>query len=426
MVIGIDASRANLDHKSGPEWYSYYLIRKLAQLDSKNEYILYTNKPLKDGLLDLSSNQCVKKSYEGEEIIIDKNNFQEIKSSHNNVRVKILKWPFKYFWTLGRLSLEMLFHAPDVLFIPAHVLPLIHPKKSIITIHDIGYEDQVHFREEGVLGSNKSKKKLFLNLILRIVTFNKYRANMIDYSKWSTNYAVKHAKKIISASNYTKNDIIKKTNCTPEKIEVIAHGYNSQIYKKINDLEKIDDVLEKYGITRPFFFYVGRIERKKNIPALIEAFAILKDKYKDNKHKLVLVGDASHGYDEANYAIREFDLMDDIIMTGWVDECDIPYIMNASDAFIFPSNFEGFGIPLLQAMASEIPIAASNITSIPEVASGAALLFNPRYSLSISDAMVEVISNKNLREELISKGRARVSNFSWDKAAKKTLSIFNS
>lgn len=430
MIIGIDASRANLSHKSGPEWYSYYLIRKLVQLDSENQYILYSNRPLEGGLLDLTRGEYISaddQNHEGsgEGIVVDGRNYQKIKSPHGNVKVKILKWPFRYLWTQGRLSLEMAFHAPDILFIPAHVLPFVHPKRSIITIHDIGYEDAIHSKEEGSFGSSRSKRKKILDFLLKIMTLNKYQANKIDYLKWSTVFAAKHAENIITASNYTKSDIIKKTGCPPEKIRLIPHGYNEQTYRKLSDKKKIDEVLEKFGITRPFFFYIGRIERKKNIPALIEALAILRDKHKEINHKLVLAGDASFGYDEAKYVIREFDLLDDVIMTGWINELDVPYILNAADSFIFPSKYEGFGIPLLQAMAAEVPIAASDITSIPEVAKGAALLFNPRYSLSIADAMYRITVDRDLREKLVSKGKERIKEYSWEKTAKKTLELFS-
>ena len=159
MIIGIDASRANRERKSGTEWYSYYLIKRLAKLDAKNQYILYTDKPLKGGLLDLICDDCDKM---GEEVKTNKGGFQEIKSPHNNFKAKILKWPFNFFWTQGRLSIEMLFNKPDVLFIPAHTLPIIHPAKSVVTIHDVGFErDRRLYRQEQMgPGDNYGRKIL--------------------------------------------------------------------------------------------------------------------------------------------------------------------------------------------------------------------------------------------------------------------------
>lgn len=424
MIIGIDASRANRDHKTGVEWYSYYLIKKLAQLDDKNQYILYTDKPLKGGLLDLSEQDDFFQS--NQEIKYDKDGFQIIKSPFNNFKAKILNWPFDYLWTQGRLSLEMLFNRPDVLFIPAHVLPFIHPRKSIITIHDVGFKQESRLYKKEQMGPI-GRKKALLNFFVRIFTWGKYSANTVDYLSWSTEYALKYASKIITVSNFTKSELqkyykIKKV----DKIKVIYNGYNVSLCKKITDQDKVDQVLNKYGIEKPYLFYVGRIERKKNIPALIEAFALMRESDKDIKHKLVLVGDASFGYDEVNYIIEEFDLDQDVIMTGWLEEEDLPCIYNGASAFVFPSNYEGFGIPILQAMACGVPVVASNVSSIPEVAGGAALLFDPCDIKSIAESMKRIIKDEKLKQELIEKGHQRVSNFSWEKCAQETLREINS
>ena len=132
MLIGIDASRANRKFKGGTEWYSYYLIRELAKIDSKNKYILYSDKPLVGGLADLT-----KEDYEAASGRIDKRGYQTIKSPFGNFRVKILKWPFAYFWTQIRLSYEMLAHRPDILFIPAGGRPFISQEAAIKLIKQI-------------------------------------------------------------------------------------------------------------------------------------------------------------------------------------------------------------------------------------------------------------------------------------------------
>ena len=133
MLIGIDASRANRSHRTGTEWYSYYLIRWLAKLDADNQYILFTDKPLVGGLLDLTTKQYNGSDYKcrQDRADYDKEGYQIIKSPFNNFRAKILNWPFLYFWTQGRLSLEMILNKVDILFIPAHTLPIIHPKSRI-------------------------------------------------------------------------------------------------------------------------------------------------------------------------------------------------------------------------------------------------------------------------------------------------------
>jgi glycosyltransferase involved in cell wall biosynthesis len=425
MIIGIDASRANLDHKSGTEWYSYYLIRWLSKLDDKNEYILYTDKLLKGGLLDLTTEQYFEGEGQFNEIKFDKNGYQIIKSKFNNFKAKILKWPFDFFWTQGRLSLEMLLHRPDVLFVPAHTLPVIHPKKSIVTIHDIGYERQNCLYGGNEIGPDNKKAKRLLNFLVGLFTFGKYQANSVDYLKWSTEYALRKADRIITISSFSKEDLKNYYKFDYKKIRVVHNGYNKFLYKHINDPEKIKVIMEKYDIEGPYILYIGRIERKKNISALVEAFAILRENNKGLSHRLVLVGDASFGFDEIKYMIREFDLVNEIILPGWVDEVDVPYLFNGASAFVFPSNYEGFGIPLLQAMACGVPIAASNKTSIPEVVGDAALLFNPDYSLSIADALRDIIKDQKIREKLIANGFERIKQFSWEETAKKTLDIIS-
>ena len=425
MIIGIDASRANRDHKTGTEWYSYYIIRWLAKLDDKNEYILYTDEPLTGGLLDLGTKQY-SASDEQNEIKIDSKGFQEIKSPHNNFKVKILKWPIRHFWTLGRLSLEMILHRPDVLYIPAHTIPLFFPKRTVNTIHDVGFvRDHLLYRNEK-MGTQHARVDFFINLATRIFTLNKYGANTLDFLSWSTKYSLKKSSNIISVSNFTKQEIKDIYGGNTDKITVIHNGYNSFLYKKSEDTDKIKAVLDKYDLPKSYILYVGRLEKKKNTPALIEAYANLKERNKSLEQKLVLVGDASYGFDEVKYVIQEFNLDYDVIMPGWVDEEDISYIYNAASSFIFPSRYEGFGIPLLQAMACETPIAASMATSIPEVVGDAAILFNPTEVDEIAKAMEDVTLNGEIRKELIEKGKERVKNFSWNKTTRETLNLINS
>jgi glycosyltransferase involved in cell wall biosynthesis len=423
MKIGIDVSRANKSHKTGTEWYAYYLVREFAQLDKLNEYILYTDAPLVGGLKDLNKDFVHDGSDTALSYEFDEKGYQILKSPHNNFKAKVLKWPFRYFWTLGGLSLEMLFNKPDVLFIPSHVLPIIHPKKSIVTIHDIGFVKDSSLFEKNEIGPEEFNFRTFINIFVRLFTFGKYGANSYDYLRWSTKYALDKASKIITVSYFTKTELIENYRFNQEKLAVVYNGYNKDLYRKIDDQNKIDRILEEQGVEQPYFFYIGRLEKKKNIAALIEAYAIMRDKYPDIKHKLVLIGDASFGFDEIKYMTREFDIVDDVIMPGWLDEDLIPYFYNGASAFVFPSKYEGFGIPLLQAMACEVPVAASRVSSIPEVLGEAAVYFHPDYSFSIAEAMHAVISDNDLRNSLIKKGLKRVGMFSWSKCAKETLDV---
>ncbi|MFW5888241.1 MAG: glycosyltransferase family 4 protein [Patescibacteria group bacterium] len=427
MLIGIDASRANRKYKSGTEWYSYYLIKQLAWLDSKNQYILYTDKPLQKELADLGdSNTSFSRSAEEQAGRIDKKGYQTVKSPYNNFTAKVLEWPFTYFWTLGRLSWEMLFgKKPDILFVPAHGLPYFHPKRSIVTIHDVAFRKAKKLYRVSDIGAESKGGKRLINFFVTLFTLGKYGATSLDYLNWSTTFSLRRAKKIITVSKFSKQEILENYKCDPDKIKVIYNGYNNNIYRKINNKQKIERKLDKYGLSSPYILYVGRLERKKNIPALVEAFGIAKMENKDFSCKLVLVGAADYGYDEIKCLIEEYSLNSKVLMPGWIEERDMPYIYNGATAFVFPSRHEGFGIPVLQSLACGVPVAASYITPLREVGGDAALYFDPYDVESISGSLQKITMNKQLREKLIAKGYDRVKYFSWKKTAEKTLKEIN-
>ncbi len=398
MIIGIDASRANRGRKTGTEWYSFYLIQNLAQIDKINKYWLYLDTPPTPELKAAVRN-------------------------NPNFSFKYLEWPLYSFWTLGRLSLEMLIRRPDVLFVPAHTLPLFSPRKTINTIHDIAF-----VRESNLYFSEKVKTKIvgsrpLINFFVKLITFGKYRSDSVDYLYWSTAFALRHAKKIITVSEFTKQEIMSLYPKTKtQKISVVHNGYDTDLFRPIKDeAERTKIILEKYGIETPFFLYVGRLEKKKNTPALIEALAILREDNPEVKEKLVLIGNASFGFDEVKYVIEEFDLNNDVYMPGWVSEEDLPYIYNAASAFIFPTKHEGFGIPILESMACGLPTAASDIPVLREIAADAILYFDQNDKRAIATAMANIIKDTNLRQELINKGLAQSKKFSWLKCAEETL-----
>ena len=428
MIIGIDASRANRDRKSGTEWYSYYLIKYFAQLDPTNQYILYTDKPLQCGLLDLSDMDFFKPCLE-ETPKYDEKGYQIIKSPHNNFKGRVLNWPFSFFWTLGRLSFRMLVEKPDILFVPAHGLPMIGGKKNIATVHDVSFRhpDGCSLYEKKSLGPVRHKfVRSVINLVVKILTLGKYEANSFDYLDWSTRHSMKHADKIITISQATRDDIMKiycsgRNEKYAEKIKVIYNGFNDQLYKKIADEAKIDEVLERYGLKRPYFLYVGRLEKKKNSSLLVEAFAKAKYLNKDIKEKLVLVGEASFGYDELKYIINEYHLNEEVVMPGWVKEEDMPYVFSGATAFVFPSRHEGFGIPVLQAMNCGVPVVVSNILVLHEVVGRAGLFFDHNSKEDLAEALNKIATDQELRKSLIAEGMKRAKDFSWEKCAKETL-----
>lgn len=399
MTIGIDASRANRDFKTGTEWYSYYLITNLIEIDRTNNYILYTDKPLNQAFL---------------------NDLNLIKNT--NVKIKVLKWPFNYLWTLGRLSLEMIFSRPDVLFVPAHALPLFFPKKTVNTIHDIAFIKNNCLYNKDVSSSNFDSSKKILNFFVRFFTFGRYCLKSTDYLSWSTKFALKRAKKIIAVSHFTKKEIINNfKKVKADKIKVIHNGFNNNFYKLITDQERITAVFRKYGINFPFFLYVGRLEKKKNIHTLVEGFAIYKENNKDSLEKLVLIGSAGFGYDEMRYIIEELGIDQDVVILGWVEEEDLPVFFNEARVFIFPSFYEGFGIPVIQAMACKTPVLLSDIEVLHEVSDNLALFFDKNNPSDLAEKLREINNNSDFRQNLIDRGFAHANKFSFKKCAQETL-----
>ncbi|MFA6995483.1 MAG: glycosyltransferase family 1 protein [Patescibacteria group bacterium] len=399
MIIGIDASRANLQHKTGTEWYSFYLIKNLAEIDKVNKYWLYINKPPRLELVEAVKN-------------------------NPNFSFKLLNWPFRYFWTLGRLTLEMLWRRPDVLFVPAHALPLFGPLKTVNTIHDVAFWHEHNLYRSNKIKTPRSLLNSLINFFVKILTLGRYRSESVDYLYWSTAFALHHAKKIITVSQATKTEILNIYSSTkPAKIEVISNGYPADSYPPLDSVKKNPEILAKYDLTAPYFLYVGRLEKKKNTAALVEAFALLMENQPQISINLVLVGDAGFGYDEVKYIIQEFNLEKKVFLPGWVSEEDLPYIFSAASAFIFPSKYEGFGIPILQALACGVPTAVSNLSVLKEVAAGAVLYFDQNDKYSIYESMVRIIQDERLREELVAKGKERVKEFSWRKCAAETLNV---
>lgn len=399
MLIGIDASRANRIRKTGTEWYSFYLIENLAKLDKKNSYRLYLDEEPREDL-------------------------KKVVKSNPNFSFRVLRWPLNFFWTLGRLSLEMLFRRPDVLFVPAHTMPLFYPKKTIVTIHDVAFarEDRLYRFEEANTDAPWSKK--IINLFIRALTRGKYQGNSIDYLNWSTNFALKKAWKIITVSEFTKKEILDIYPFAEEKkITAIHNGFPSHAFLPLKNQDGKQEVFSKYGIEMPYFLYVGRLEKKKNTPMLIEAFSLIKEAHPELREKLVLLGNAGFGFDEVKYLIEQFNLGNEVISTGWVEEHDLPIIFNNASSFVFPTRHEGFGIPVIQAMACGLPVVASDIPVLREIAGDAVLYFDANNKEALAMAMYDSVTNQELRRDLIAKGFVQALRFSWEKCASETLSI---
>jgi len=371
MIIGIDASRANHKEKTGVEWYAYHVIQNLKKnLPDNVRVVLYSDVPLEGDLALLPDNWTS----------------------------KVLNWPIRRLWTQGRMSLEMLFSRPDVLFVPAHVVPLIHPKKTIMTVHDVA---AVKFKQS-------------------YNWFEKW------YSVWSAKMAVKKMWKIIVPSEFTKKELLSLFKKTKEdkkekKIFVVSHGYDRN-YKIIQDLEKIKSTLNQYNIKQPFLMSIGRLEEKKNTWRIIKAFDKLKSQFKHDNLQLVLIGKPGYGYEKIKTALDESEYKKDIILPGWVDQEQVPHLMNSAEVFVFPSLYEGFGLPILEAMACGTPIVASKNNSLEEVG-GDVCLYTDSSIEQITKVIHRFLDNSELTKQKIKLGLERVKDYSWEKCAKQTADL---
>ena len=359
MIIGIDAKTIGQKQKTGVENYTEQLLRYLAKIDSKNEYWLYSPK--------------------------------RIPKLGPNFKNKIVDFPFA--WTQVGLSLEFSKSspAPDLFFSPAHSLPLYCPMRSVVTIHDVAFLDFPKYF---------TPKDLF-------------RLKMV------TRQAVKKADKIIAVSKSTKKDIVKYYQVPAKKVEVIYSAYDKKLFKPTKKTE-IVRVLKKYKIKEPYLIYVGTLQKRKNIPRLISAFAYLKKKYQI-PHQLVIVGKKGWLYDEIFQKVREGGLRREVIFTGFAKNSDLPGLLSGVDVFVLPSLYEGFGLPILEAMACGTPVVASKVSSLPELVEDNGVLVNPESVSSIAKGIYKIISNPKLKKQLSKKGLEGVKEFSWKKCAQKTL-----
>jgi glycosyltransferase involved in cell wall biosynthesis len=273
----------------------------------------------------------------------------------------------------------------DVLFCPAHYTPRFSPVPTVVTIHDTSY---IYFKDEFL------KKDLY------------------KLTSWS-NHAIKNSTKVITVSNATKKDVVKNYHVASSKIKVIHNGFDKS-------KEAYKDVGASFSLPKsPYFLYVGTIQPRKNIRTLITAFKSLHKK--NPKYKLVLVGKMGWLFGDIFDYVLEQELEDHIIFTGYVSNSQLAALYKKAECFIFPSLYEGFGIPLLEAMQHRCPVIASNAASLPEVGGDAAIYFNPKDPDELEGKIEEMINNASLRQSLVKKGLKRVQLFSWEKSARETL-----
>lgn len=358
MVIGIEAERANAQQKTGVEHYARQLIEHLARLDSKNQYVLYLRSSPQDWFLKLPK----------------------------NFQVRVI--PFPIFWTQLRLSWEMLVAPVDVLLIPASALPLLHPKNSIVTIHDLAWK---YYPQTFTLAN-----RLFLD--------------------WSTGFAVRRAKSVIAVSEATKKDLIKFYKVPDGKIQVVYHGYDQE-------LENFAEQNPPSGLPESYVLYLSTLQPRKNPEGLIEAFVLLKHTRPELKEKLVIVGKPGWKYGTIMETIRRH--KDLVVYLGHLPDTQRNAVLKKARLMVLPSFYEGFGMTILEAFAAGVPVAVGNVSSMPEVAGEAAVYFNPHNPHDIMLAMEKVLLNPELARQLVVLGSERLKTFSWEKCARETLQVLS-
>lgn len=220
--------------------------------------------------------------------------------------------------------------------------------------------------------------------------------------------------RIATVSEFSKKDISENYKISPEKIDVVYNGINSSFQPK-DEVVKVR-TRSRFSEGKNYFLFVGSMHPRKNIPALIRAFDDFK-KESNSEFKLLLAGPHLWGLNDVYSAMNQCQFKEDIIFTGRLSQEDLSDVMASAFSLTFVPYFEGFGIPLVEAMQCEIPIITSNVTSLPEIAGDAALLVNPSDTNEIKNAMLKLVNSENLRRQLISNGKLRKNNFSWDKTA---------
>ena len=254
----------------------------------------------------------------------------------------------------------------------------------------------------------------------------KYDPLRMFYIKRVLPVFVRRLDRIITASESARKDLTAFAHVPPERVSIIMHGVDHGIYRPQDKSEALERLKNKYPLRPPYILYISRIEHPgKNHVRLIEAFARLKhaDEF---PHQLVLAGSDWSRAETVHEAADAAGLGENVLFLGFVPGKDLPDLYCGCDLFIFPSLFEGFGMPLIEAMACGVPVACSNLSSMPEVAGDAALLFDPYDEDSIAQAMRQILSDEKVQGDMIQRGRERAKLFTWEASASRHLEVFRS
>ncbi len=361
--IAIDASRSTQSNPTGTETYARRLIQALIAANER------ANAPAQFSLYfrDPSPSELYAKSANVEEIYI----------------------PFPRLWTHLRLAAELWKSQPDITFVPAHTLPIAFPGRAIVTVHDLGFK---RFPD-----AHPPAQRAYLDA--------------------TTRYSQGRADRIFADSQATASDLVRYYRTPENKIRVIYPGVDTAHLK--TTAEAIESVRAKYQLPGRYFLFIGTLQPRKNIKRIVQAFVQWQRNCDDDKTTLVLAGEEGWLYDGAWLeGARQ------VRLTGYVSAVDKAALLAGAIALVFPSLYEGFGFPAVEAMVAGTPVIASNTSSLAEIVGENGLLVDPLNVKSIATAMRSISDDEQFRQNLIHKGFQRANRFSWGSAAEQAMNAF--
>lgn len=396
MVIGIDASRANVAERTGTERYAWEVIRRLLPLLHSHQVRLYVREPLRSDWGPLG----------------------------DQVQVRVLRWPPAVLWSHLRLSWELLWHHPDVLFVPADTVPLIHPPTTITTIHDVAFERFPELYRSASVQRRLGWLRPLIHTAVRLFTLGRYGASERDYHRWSVRHALRTCSRILTVSEFTKSELVQTLKADPDRITVTYLGVRQPETYAALGTEQRRKTLERLCIPKPFFLYLGRLEKKKNILGVLAAYSRLVQTHgAATIPDLVLVGSPGYGWAEAQPVAERLRSSGKLHILGWTTDEDVMVLQTSAVALIYLSWYEGFGIPAVESLSAGVPVLAARVGSLPEVLGAAAFLVDPNDTEQIVSQMFTISTDQALRQRLIHLGLERVRNYTWERTSTATASI---
>jgi glycosyltransferase involved in cell wall biosynthesis len=308
-----------------------------------------------------------------------------------NFEPVVLTAPLPGLWTPWSLPWDLRRRAAGLLHVQ-YIIPPVAPCPVVTTIHDISFRRHPEWFP--------LKHRVLLNLLIPM--------------------AARSAAHVITGSEYTRSDLIDAFDLPPEKVTVTPYAADP-IYRPMDSEAARRAVKERFGLRGPFVLAVGVLQPRKNLPRLVRAFASVA---REVPHTLTLVGKPGWAHEELHRSAAASRLGSRIQFTGYVADADLPFLYNAADLFVYPSLYEGFGIPPLEAMACGTPVVTSNVTSLPEVVGDAALTVAPTDETALAEAIRRALTDEPLRSHLHAAGLARAAKFSWERTAALTLEVY--